>query len=41
MPGRQEIAESQEDPGGQKGVDFEEPNTLGTASFSEDTEQPN
>ena len=37
MPGRQEIAESQQDPGGQKGVDFEEPDTLlGTALSSQD-----
>ena len=28
MPGRQEIAESQQRPGDQKGVDFEEPDTL-------------
>ena len=37
MPGRQEISESQQDPGGQKGVDFEEPDTLlGTALSSQD-----
>ena len=37
MPGRQEIADSQQDPGGQNGVDFEGPDTLlGTALSSQD-----
>ena len=36
-PSRQESAESQQNRGGQKGVDFEEPNTLlGTALSSQD-----
>ena len=36
-PSRQESAESQQDPGGQKSVDFKEPDTLlGTALSSQD-----